>query len=126
MLFWWATMLDVVPDNADPRAAIELRSLAPAAELVPCIERSLVRTGIVATRPVDGGTQIDVLAKAADVSAPRDAVGFSIRITEAGTQRVIRATFQPPVTAAIAQRRMGQAARKCFREEWRTHEWERH
>lgn len=124
MLLWWAMLLDALPHDRGDRAAIELRSLAPAAELVPCIARGLAKDGVIVTQPIDGGTRIELLDEPS--GEPRDTPRFAIAVTQAGPQRVIHATYRPPVTAKAADRLMARAARRCFREEWRAHEWERH
>lgn len=125
MILWLATMLGAALPGPIPGAAIELRSIAPAAVLVPCIGRALAKAGTIVTLSIEHGTQIDVLGKAAD-PATTAVPAFSIRIVEAAPQRVIRATYAPPVTAKLAHRLMAQAARECFAQEWRAHEWERH
>lgn len=106
MLVWSAMLVDSAPPRPSSAAAIELRSTAPAAELVPCIAQSLARTGAVVTAQIAGGTQIDRHDVRIDAAAD-GAPGFSIQVTEAGPQRVIRATYRHPVTVKLAQRLMG-------------------
>ena len=119
-MIWWAATLQAAPLDPAPAAAIELRSTAPAADLVPCIARALAKAGAATPRPIDGGTAIGLHA-AGQAEEP----DFTIRITEAGPQRVIRASYRHPVTAKLAHRLMAKAGGKCFAAEWRTHEWER-
>lgn len=125
MILWWVTMLGSTQVRPAPDATMELRSIAPATELVPCIGGALAKSGTIVTLSIAGGTRIDVLDKANDPASP-GAPGFSIEIIEAAPQRVIRATYRPPVTAKLAHRMMAKAAGKCFPHEWQAHEWERH